>query len=221
MPDENGSHNLRIVTSSDNPNWRTDPALFAALGEVLPFTLGLDLAATYADKLCDHYLSPEMDGGTIAQGPEGVISRMLEGVQGVYRAGEYPNLEFAWLNPPYSVKRYRETRDPAMLVESWAALCFRTAEMFADLLPNAKIVGLFPYTPQTEWWRTYVEGHGPRFPTFGAEAIWRFPHRLSFYREDGSGQAASSNVNHALVFWGSGKGFTGPWFAPTRYWTYR
>jgi phage N-6-adenine-methyltransferase len=76
-------HDRRIIHSSDEANWRTPPALFAALHREFDFTL--DAAADAANHLCPTWLGP---GSSIA---EDCLSTRWYGR--------------VFINPPYSRKQ--------------------------------------------------------------------------------------------------------------------
>jgi phage N-6-adenine-methyltransferase len=187
----------QIIHSSDESNWRTPPELFKKLNEEADF--GIDLAADRANALCMLYL-----------GPEGRVENALESEWSVYKTRGF-------LNPPYSRKKYRETKDPAMLVENWARKAFNESER------GFTTYGLFPFAPQTEWFRLYVMGHtqdGNGWRGHAATEVRRFPYRLSFLRPDGS-PAQNAGVNSCVIIWKPNPGYVGPWMPVERYWSFK
>jgi hypothetical protein len=195
-------HDQRIVHSSEDPNWRTAPELISRLNVEGVVDFDVDLAADFGSRICAEYFGPDHVNSTLRD-----ALTIPWHTSGFYRG---------WLNPPYSRARYRETHDPAMLVGNWAAKCWEESRA------GFEVWGLFPYTPQTSWWRGFVEGIAGDGSWMGHAAmeVRRFPHRLSFLRPDGS-RAANAGVNHAVVIWKPNPGYLGPWQPVARYWTYR
>lgn len=211
-------HDQRIIHSSAESDWRTPPACFAALTRA--FNFGWDLAADATSTLLTadssgltaHYLGP---GSSHGQNSLDVAWNELA----------YP---VGFLNPPYSKTRYRETQDPAYQIESWAQKAWEESRS------GATVVGLFPFSPQTVWYRRFVYGHsgeealpqaldrgtGHHWSGHAAMEEWRLPHRISFLRPDGS-PASSAGVNSVVIVWRPNPGFVGPWQPAIRYWSYR
>lgn len=216
-----------IITSSDNPNWRTPRWLFQALDAEFSFIL--DAAADPLSRAIPdgHFLGPGSD----------LLDNALCGVswwQVVESIlfGDTPFLTHRraiFCNPPYSKKRYSETRDPAMLIEPWVKQCATEGQ-------RGVVVGLIPFSPQTEWWRTYVEGHagsedGQPYNTLKAVEVRKFPFRIAFdpppdyvpprrTKKDGTevdGKASGANINNAVVIWRPNQ-YVEPWTPSERYW---
>jgi hypothetical protein len=135
-----------------------------------------------------------------------------------YRTGRIKNEAGVWIE---------HEKDPVKAtwyeVERWAEKCWREGQKgFATY-------GIFPYAPQTEWFRRYVCGHvttetaeGPlvEWAGYAADEERRIPHRISFLRPDGS-PAANAGVNSCVIIWNEDPGYVGPWQPAVRYWSYR
>jgi hypothetical protein len=145
-----------------------------------------------------------------------------------------------FLNPPYSLTEIRVLQDAAtsgaiayapdvldakiraLRIEEWAR------KAYEESLRGFTTIGVFPYAPQTKWFRQYVMGHqriapgGDPHSWRGHAALdyWRLSHRVPFLRADGS-PAGGANVNTCIVHWGPNPGFVGPWVPSGRYWSYR
>jgi len=219
-------HKQQMRHSSQDCDWRTPPAMVAALSATAG-GFDLDLAATAHSAVV-----------RIGEGPTEQV---------VYLGPDHPNpalhnaLFVPWhdhgrrgfLNPPYSLTQYSlglkagEPRETLqwLLIESWARKAYQ------ESLRGFTTWGVFPYAPQTEWFREYVMGHGVtvskankdlRVGWTGHAALdfWRISHRVSFLQPDGS-PAANANVNTAIIIWGPNPGWQGPWVPSGRYWTWR
>jgi hypothetical protein len=209
-----GTHD--VLTSSENPNWRTPKWLAQALDEEFGFVL--DAAADRFSRIVPdlHFLGPGSD----------LLDNALCGVgwwdavASVYLGGVPMHRRAIFVNPPYSRKRYSETRDPAMLIESWVKQAAVEGQ-------HGVVVALLPYSPQTEWWRTYVEGHagsedGQPYAHLKAVEVRKFPFRLAFepppdYAPKGHGKASGANINNAVVIWRPNS-YVEPWTPVARYW---
>ena len=207
-------HDQALIHSSEDPNWRTPDACFEALRE--RFNFKIDAAATLYDRKCSEYF-----------GPDHLEESRVDALQVEWHRYVMP-YEAIFLNPPYSRKQYRLTKNPAMAIDNWARKCWEESKK------GCTIVGVFPFSPQTEWYRQYVYGHrmydGPKgeelthdFWSWSGHAAmeeWRLPHRISFLRPDGS-KASNAGVNSVILVWRPNPGFVGPWTPATRYWSYR
>jgi hypothetical protein len=118
-----------------------------------------------------------------------------------------------FLNPPYS-------RKLSMPIGPWIEKCWQEAQK------GLTIVGVIPYSPQTEWWREWVEGHelGPANPVytcrfFAARETRKIPHRVTFLRQDGSVEG-NAGGNTAIVVWKPANGIQGPWVPWAPYFDY-
>lgn len=221
------SQHSRVMHSSEEPNWRTPPALCGTLDREFRFTW--DLAADEASALCTNYLGPGSPHGTDALDVDWWT------FLGSDQAG--------FLNPPYSrtlASAYATGKlrgaphpiDPvkarALLIESWAAKCWYESRQ------GCTVVAVMPFAPQTDWYRQYVYGHiwdeGQPAEDAPADGFWgwsghaameerRLPHRINFLRPDGT-SADSAGVNHAIIVWKPNPGYIGPWQPAVRYWSY-
>lgn len=199
-----------ILHSSKQSRYRTPLVLVQRLHAHFP--IGVDLAADPETTLFeDRFLGP---GSVIA-----------EDALTVSWAELFPDCG-GFLNPPYSKDEMRELRrrgvpasDPrlrALQITEWARKAFNEAEA------GFTTIGLFPYSPQTEWFRWYVMGHSATgsWRGFAALDYWRIPHRVSYL--DGEGHPLhNAGVNSCIIHWGPNPGFVGPWIPSGRYWSYR
>lgn len=197
-------HEHRIRTQSENPRWRTPDPCYQALD--VEFQFAIDLAADETDHKVACWFGPGAGDGY-------TNSLVLDWAAALGGASGF-------LNPPYSVKRYRETKDPAMLIEHWARKCWQ------ESLRGATIVGVMPFSMQTRWWKRYVMGGASdRSTSFHAATEYRpLPHRIDFDPPvDYAGKRGNSaNVNTAIVVWRPWSPcFKGIWMPQLRYWSYR
>lgn len=126
------SHAQRLIHSSDDPNWRTPPDLFALLHREFAFTL--DVAATSDASLCAHaFLGPGSRWGT-----NGLVTDWREA-----SAKAVGRRAVCWMNPPYS----RQRQQP---IEPWIEKAREEANL------GAVVVGLVPAAVQTVWWARHV-----------------------------------------------------------------
>jgi hypothetical protein len=213
-------HKLQMLHSSGDCNHRTPPELVLALQQAFP--LEIDLAASAESAVIANgedvvYLGPDHPGTAF---------------QDALSVHWHQHWKWGFLNPPYSLSLYAsglkagvERGDLSwLLIENWAS------KAHWESLKGFHTVGVFPYAPQTEWFRTYVMGHqtmgdgrpGNMVGWSGHAALdyWRIPHRVSFLTAQGEVQS-NSNVNTCIVYWGPNPGFVGPWTPSGRYWTYR
>lgn len=210
------THTHRMRTSSVEPHWRTPRGLFEALNLEAAFTM--DLAARIGDALCPYWLGPgsplvgmASDAATPAWENALACSWMDASRTILHGSGVHWPVGFG--NFPYSVMRYQETRDPAMLIEHWVE------KAWSEARDGFTTYAVLPLSPQTKWWRAFVEGHQQNF---GATEVRRLPHRIAFDLPDGSGPAPNTgNVNIAVVIFRPDPGYVGPWVTPHRYWTWK
>lgn len=227
MPD-NERHDMAVIHSSLDPNWRTPPDCVMKLNQ--EFNFAFDLASDAASCTVFYH-------GITGTEPRffGPGSRHAENALIV----DWPRDRANFLNPPFSrtlAAAYRTGRikagaqwiqHPVDLdlaqtyeIDAWAAKCYRESQL------GTTIVAVMPYAPQTDWWRTYVEGHGEPddagVPWSGHAAmeVRRLPHRISFLRANGT-PAANAGVNSAIVIWRPNPGYVGPWVPFSPYWSYR
>lgn len=208
-------HKLRMLQSSVDCNWRTPPELFRALERTFHFDV--DLAADPTNRLLLNYI-----------GPGHPVRTRRDALTATW--GEHGSRGF--LNPPYSRTQYAAEVKRGVPREQVRWLCVEAwaQKAYSESLLGFTTVGLFPYAPQTQWFRIFVMGHRQgeiedgRYPTVwrGHAALdyWRLPHRLTYLREDGT-RAANANVNSCVIIWGPNPGFVGPWVPSGRYWSYR
>ena len=205
-------HRKSIIHGSGQSCYRTPSAMAGRLVEY--FSLAWDLAATSETKVTpERHLGP---GSAWSEDALAVAWSQLQQPRG-------------FLNPPFSlseIKTLREagvpTDDPrirALRIEEWARKAFNESEA------GFTTIGVFPYAPQTEWFRCYVMGHNGRGSPNGwsghaALDYWRLPHRVSFLTPDGQA-TNNAGVNSCIIHWGPNPGFIGPWVPSGRYWSYR
>lgn len=202
-------HTEAVQHSSKDPNWRTPPQLFAALREEFP--LFIDVAATKQDKLCPHYFGPDQVDETLRNG--------LTVDWKAYADRYYDTLSIervaVFMNPPYS----RELKQP---IGPWIQ------KAWEESLKGLTVVGVIPYSVQTEWWREWVEGHGTEESDQGPMLTWsghaaretrKIPHRVTFLRPDGSVEW-NAGGNTAIVVWKPPCGIYGPFVPHAFYWEY-
>lgn len=228
-------HARRMRHSSLDPNWRTPPKMVEALARTFP--LDIDLASTL-----DAGVVTDSGGDVHYLGPDHVIPEYRNALTVSWHETGY---QCGFLNPPYSITRIKELReeqrqriangmtpqDNAALealiktfrIEEWARKAYYESEQ------GFTTIGVFPYAPQTKWFRQYVMGHmiptGVAVPDVGwrghaALDVWRLSHRVPFLKPDGS-KAGGANVNTCVIIWGPNPGFAGPWVPSGRFWSYR
>ncbi len=208
------THDRRVIHSSEEACWRTPPECFVRLHEEFGFFV--DLAANAEDHLLPWWFGP---GSEYAE--DALSTDWAERFQQLTGPDHLRWIGF--VNPPYSKTQYRLTKNPAFLIENWAKKCWEESQK------GATVVGIFPFSPQTDWYRRYVMGHGVVDEGQTAPVGWlghaameerRLPHRISFLRPDGS-PAGNAGVNSVIVVWKPNPGYVGPWQPATRYWSYR
>lgn len=161
------------------------------------FDLVLDAAADPASAVCPMYL-----------GPGGVFEDALK--ISWWDIVLNPSRGAAiFCNPPYSRKQN-------MPIEPWVHAMARAGR-------DGIVIGVIPYSPQTIWWRTYVEGQtddtGQPHAHLKATEVRKFPFRLAFDPPpDYVGKASGANVNTAVVIWRPSSAFLEPWAPFARYW---
>lgn len=216
------SHNHHAVTSSINPNWRTPRWLVSALDR--EFGIILDAAADRTSRIIPdgHFLGPGSDllDDALCGVPWWDVVKSVWVGQPHYGAALQSRAIFC--NPPYSQKENRP-------IEPWL-------KAMADAGQDGTVIGVVPYSQQTEWWRVYVEGHdgddGQPHSHLKATEVRKFPFRIKFdpppdyvaprkTKADGTdvdGKASGANVNTAIVIWRADNGFVEPWTPYARYW---
>ena len=221
-------HDKQIIHSSDESNWRTPPELFEALDREVKFCI--DLAANAQNYCTRNNQSDDrhrwLGPGSGVSTPDALSVDWTALVQSFNDLDDPRQLPPGFLNPPYSRKKYRATKDPAMLVENWAR------KAYEESIRGFTTYGLFPFAPQTGWFREFVYGHryeqnimGERLAAnewsgHAAMEVRRFPYRLSFLRPDGS-PAQNAGVNSCVIIWKPNPGYVGPWVPTERYWSFK
>jgi len=225
-------HDKSIIHGSLESDYRTPPECFNMLAR--EFYFGVDLAADRGSALVERYLGPGS--------PEAENALQWDW------AG-YARYGCAFINPPFSktlVNAYNTGRikidgawaehtvDKVMAecydVENWARKCWEESQK------GLTIVGIFPFAPQTEWYRRYVCGHlqledykevptpnvlgGVGWAGHAAMQERRLPHRISFLTPAGE-KTGNAGVNSAIVVWQPNCGIVGPWQPHSFYWSYR
>jgi hypothetical protein len=210
------SHNHDIITSSENPNWRTERWLVQALDR--EFGIILDAAADLTNRVIadGRFLGAGSDllENALCGVPWWDVVRSVyvghEGGAGPVTGGAPWWARAIFCNPPYSRKQN-------LPIEPWVK------QMATEGLEGT-VIGVLPYSPQTAWWRTYVQGQqgeedGQPYSHLKATEVRKFPFRLKFDPPaDYTGKASGANVNTAIVIWRAQNGFVEPWIPYERYW---
>lgn len=220
-------HDKAIIHGSSESDYRTPPDAFGLLNREFDFQV--DAAANGANALCTAYFGP---GSLHAEDALAVDWSTLGWTR-------------YFINPPFSktlVNAYNTGRikingewvgheiDPVKAgwydVANWAKKCWKESQR------GATIVGVFPFAPQTDWYRQYVYGHsqGHNPPGETKQPIsWnghatreerRLPHRISFLQPDGT-PTGNAGVNSVILVWKPNHGIVGPWQPWPCYWSYR
>ena len=191
-------HDIAIQHSSKRSDWRTPPELYDALHREFGFQL--DVAADDDSALCEEYLTKEEDGLT----------------------SDWSNVVGAcFMNPPYSRGDSKATPPiPAEPIEPWIEKAWNESEK------GATVVGVLPFSPQTEWYRGYVWGLGglrhQEWVGHAAMEVRQIPHRVSFVHPDPEEKDRhNAPGNTCVVIWRPNPGYVGPWQPTVRYWSYR
>jgi hypothetical protein len=225
-------HDHQIIHSSEESDWRTPEPLVVALNEEEYGGIEIDLAADRESRKFPIWLGPGSPHDEDALAVDWCA---------FMRSLSLPPIGF--LNPPFSrrlARAYSTGRiqidgvwhehpiDPVKArvydVAVWAKKCWEESQQ------GFTIYGVFPFAPQTDWYRKYVYGHDIPFGApFRQEYQWaghaamqerRLPHRISFLRPDGT-KAQNAGVNSVIVKWSPARGIVGPWQPHTFYWSYR
>ena len=195
-------HTEAVQHSSKDSSWRTPSALFATLDAEFQFVL--DAAATKTNKLCSHYFGPDHTDPLLR---DALQVDWQQHIGGLYQLAGILSRCAIYVNPPYS----REQKQP---IGPWIKKCW------AESQKGCTVVGVIPYSPQTEWWRQWVEGHGMELKDFhAAREARKIPHRVSFLRADGS-EADNAGGNTSVVVWKGRHGLQAPWVPFSPYWDY-
>ena len=195
---------MQVMHSSVESDWRTPPECFEALDR--EFQFGLDAAADEGSHLTPRWLGP---GSVYADALAVADWALVDG----YSLSIF-------LNPPFSRTKARSwkgnpDRNP-FRIANWAKKCWEESQR------GATIVGLFPFAPQTDWYRRYVYGHRQDggWEGHAAKEERRLPHRISFLHPEGK-PAANAGVNTTIIVWGPMKGAVGPWLPHAYYWSWK
>jgi hypothetical protein len=217
-------HDRQIIHSSLESDYRTPPRCYAALDQ--EFHFAADLAANQANHLTSLWFGPDHASEAYRNS---LLVKWAEVLTGP-----------GFLNPPFSktlVNAYNTGRikvngewvehekDPekakAYDIANWAEKCWKESQA------GATIVGVFPFAPQTDWYRKYIFGHTPATaeqqelrPFHAAMQERRLPHRISFLQPDGT-PTGNAGVNSVIVVWQPNFGIVGPWQPHQFYWSYR
>ncbi len=181
-------HTERVMHSSARSEWRTPPALFVALDK--EFHFDVDVAADRDNHLCDTWYGPGADA----------YGRPTDALDVNWGRRCY------FMNPPYAKAEKRP-------IDPWVAQAWQTSYQMGGI-----VVGVLPFSPQTEWFRTYVMGMTD--PFHAAAELRMLPHRVTFNRPDGT-PADNAPGNTVIVIWRPNPGYVGPWQPAVRYWSYR
>lgn len=236
------AHDQAIIHGSIESNWRTPDPCFEKLDK--SFAFGYDAAATSIDAKVRSFFGPDHINPALRDALafgwyEYILS--TEPFNGVFDTSDFS----LFINPPFSktlLNAYNTGRvkvdgawqthekDPvkarAFDIANWAAKCWEESQN------GCTIVGIFPFAPQTEWYRQFVYGivddfrpdadpiDRHRWSGHAAMEEWRLPHRISFGHPDGV-PAGNAGVNSAIIVWRPNPGFIGPWQPAVRYWSYR
>ena len=123
------------------------------------------------------------------------------------------------MNPPYS--RGDSKADPpipAEPIEPWIV------KAHLESMKGVTVVGVLPFSSQTQWFRDYVYGHITKdtgFPFHAAMEVRVLPYRVTFIDPDTKEPAANAPGNTCIVIWKPNPGYVGPWQPTVRYWTYK
>lgn len=237
------THDMTILHSSVESDWRTPDACFQALHA--EFGFDMDAAANAVSSHCGpHFFGPGSGIATNALAwdwlesyhlPERVETDSEIGYR--LEAGPRHHPRRFFLNPPFSrtkANAYRTGRirpkgsaewlpHPVDLnlarvyeVESWLE------KAWTESRRGATVVVLCPFAPQTDWYRRYVYGQNETGVWLGhaAQQERRLTHRISFLTPDGQ-PAANAGVNTAVLVYTPMTGVVGPWVPMQMYWSYR
>lgn len=196
-----------VLISSKESRWRTPRWLFDALNR--EFNFCLDAAADPSNHLCNSWLGPGSQLG-VAHAENALLCDWATLCPAEYRANFT-----VFCNPPYS-------RRDKHSIHHWV----HKMSLAGRYLP---VIGVFPYSTQTVWWRRYVAGVDERYSAppseFRAQEIRLFPYRIAFEPpetdRDDYKRTSVANVNTAIVIWRPHSDFVEPWVPQLRYWNPR
>lgn len=218
-------HDQRLIHSSEESDWRTPEPCVTALHAETYEGISIDLAADSGNRKFPVWLGPGS--------PYGEDALAVDWVALLIKLELTP---IGFLNPPFSRKLARAYRTGRIQIDgewrpheidllkstwyepgTWAEKCWQESQR------GCTIYGVFPFAPQTEWYRSYVQGHTEDFRGWNGHAAMqerRIPHRISFLRPDGS-PAENAGVNSAVIVWQPAFRIVGPWQPHSFYWSYR
>lgn len=224
------AHDKAILWSSAEANYRTPKDCYETLNAEFSFLI--DAAADVTSALCHWWMGPGSWTGA-----EDALAADWNALIG--RAQDGSGQRAIFINPPFSktlLNAYNTGRikvdgewvphekNPlkarAYDIANWANKCWTESQK------GATIVGIFPFAPQTEWYRQYILGHllTPNGPTLwmghAAREERRLPHRISFLQPDGT-PTGNAGVNSVIVVWKPNYGIVGPYQPHSFYWSYR
>lgn len=228
------THAMEILHSSVESDWRTPDPCFQALHN--EFRFDIDAAAHRQNSHCGNFFFGP--GSPIA--PDAIshdwLSVFLLDIhqQPHFECGEVTETcapRRFFLNPPYArgkAAQWNKAHPKQQIfnpfdIANWARKCWEESRR------GATIVGLFPFAPQTDWYRRYVYGQGDTTRKTDPEPAWlghaalqerRIPHRISFLTPQGE-ESNNAGVNTAVIVWQPMPRVVGPWIPQTFYWSYR
>ncbi len=137
-----------------------------------------------------------------------------------YGPGEHDHLDgltgdwhdlVCFMNPPYA-------KAEGLPLEPWLKKAWDESQA------GATVVGVLPFNPQTQWFRSWVYGQfieaKAGWMGHAAMEVRMLPHRVTFNRPDGT-PADNAPGNTCIVVWRPNPGYVGPWQPAMRYWSYR
>jgi hypothetical protein len=226
-------HDKAILWGSKESDYRTPDDCYQALDR--EFDFGWDLAASSDNTKCGvYFFGPGSTYGENAltapwssigsSAPKFLNPPFSKTLVNAYNTGRIKQLvkrpgqlvgTQEWVDHPIDREKAKSYD-----VESWAEKCWRESQL------GVTIVGIFPFAPQTDWYRQYVYGHVlvPRdewtWPFHAAREERRLPHRISFLTTEGE-KIGNAGVNSVIVVWRPNHGIVGPWQPHQFYWSYR
>lgn len=196
------NHIEAVQHASRSSDRRTPVRLFAQLDQEFQFVV--DAAADARNKLCPHYFGLDHSLPSLR---DGLQVDWAAFVKSCYAVTGVLSRCAVWINPPYA----REHKQP---IGPWVEKCWLESQR------GVTVVGIIPYSPQTIWWREFVEGHGRELKDFhAAREVRKIPHRVTFLRPDGSVEG-NAGGNTAVVVWKAKHGIQAPWVPFNCYWDY-
>lgn len=228
-------HTEQIMHSSKEAGWRTPTSLFAKLDA--EFAFAIDAAADKTNKLCGQYFGLDHFNKDLRNALTVDWTQYVEGLYVTER--KIFSLTGVFVNPPYSKElsaayssgKIKSGTTPGVMkdhpkdlalaagfrVGSWCKKAWQESQK------GLTVVGVIPYSPQTDWWRKWVEGMEPEGGLLAnfhaAREVRKIPHRVSFLRPDGT-EEGNAGGNTAIVVWKGRHGLCAPWVPFNSYWEY-